>query len=176
MKVSGFAVLCLLAGWALPAAAMTPWENCRSSCMIDCMKSGAQGGRDGCNAQCSRICNAQFPDSKPPTLYKYGAIAVSPSTLTFGLANDMDQQWHAENKALEECGRDKRKPADCENVIWFKGTCGAMAVNKAKGAWAAQWGENKDHAEFKALLACAVHAKSDSCEITASLCAAVIEP
>jgi len=85
----------------------------------------------------------------------YGAIAYSPSTGAHGYSFDYGSRASAERKALSSCRKYAR---DCRVPLWFRNSCGALAVGNG-GGWGTAWGPNRAAAEANALRSCRGHTK-----------------
>lgn len=97
----------------------------------------------------------------------FGAIAFSSSTEIFGYSRDFDMRGAAENRAISEC-RKAGGADDCEVVVWFNQSCGALASD-GDGMFGSDWAATKKKAKSKALSNCQQHT-SKACTIRKSLC------
>ncbi len=77
----------------------------------------------------------------------YAAIAFSQDTGSVGYSIDYGTQAAAEERALEECGR------DCEVVLWVRNACGALATGDDNG-YGTGWATSRQEAERIALSSC----------------------
>jgi hypothetical protein len=79
---------------------------------------------------------------------RFGAIAYSESSGSWGTSYDYGSRADAEQSALSRCAR-----GDCQVRIWFRNACGALAVGKGNCmGWA--WASDKAEAQRKALKNC----------------------
>lgn len=89
----------------------------------------------------------------------YGAIALSDRTGNSGASWDYPNRFAAERSALESCGA-----RDCEVVIWFSNSCGALAqADDGASGWASAY--IRSAAENQALRNC-----PSSCWISQTVC------
>ena len=92
---------------------------------------------------------------------RYGAIALSDTTGRWGSSYDLATQASAEEAALRYCNAD-----DCQVVVWFANTCGAVARRPDFVAWGL--GETREVAEDAALAECG----TDACQVVGWACTA----
>ena len=122
-------------------------------------------------------CTAWFPDGgqrgSPAVAPRYGAIAISPSTLDFGTAYRFPTRKQAEDAALTYCYGNASKPKDCRISSWFWNQCGSLALNpksaQGPGHWGSAWGGSRESARKKALAACSKTAGRD-CKTMVTFC------
>ena len=167
----GMMGLALMAG---PAAAAC-LEDCKSACSMDPQDAQA------CVQSCLKGCGLDAPEPEgaaatPGKVSHYGAIAISPGTMEYGVVSGFLTQREAENRAMAICREENAvKPPDCRIGVWFRSSCAALAVNKSGDpnnmGWAAQWAAGKDLAEERALEKCNAHTLDKQCKVVASICA-----
>lgn len=91
--------------------------------------------------------------ASPALADNYGSIAYSPQSGASGWSYDHSTRRSAEAKALRNC---KQHAADCEIVVWFVNSCGAVAVGVDNSRlYAGTWAGSRAAAERAALAACA---------------------
>ncbi len=88
----------------------------------------------------------------------YGAISISPHSGSTGWSHDYSSRWEAEEVAQSNC---YQYGGDCRVAIWFKNACGAVA--RGPDGWGADWGNNRQDAEYAALQSCEKH--SYDCQV-----------
>jgi len=89
----------------------------------------------------------------------YGAISISPHSGSTGWSHDYSSRWEAEQSSQSNCDQ---YADDCRVAIWFKNACGAVA-RAPDGGWGADWGDNRQDAEYAAIQSCEKH--SYDCEV-----------
>lgn len=139
--------------------------DCASYCQGDYWACIESSDSSACGTQ-RAIC-VQDCISNGETGENFGAIAFSPSTEIYGYSRDYALQSDAESRALKEC-RAAGGSKDCEVVLWFRNTCGALASD-GEGAYGAEWAETALQAQNRALAYCAEQT-SRSCSVRFSLC------
>lgn len=92
---------------------------------------------------------------------KHGAIAYSGSTGKCGFSFDYNDRPSAESRAIKECGR-----GDCEVVVWFMNSCGALAQGDHAIGYA--YAGSKAEAQQMALEKCSEDTKN--CEVICWAC------
>jgi hypothetical protein len=97
----------------------------------------------------------------------YGAIAYSQSTGAHGFSNDYSTRSVAQGRALRECNA-RSNNNDCRVAIWFKNSCGAIAVSK-NGAYGSAWNSNLQYAKYNAASSCNKYGGS-YCQVTRWAC------
>jgi hypothetical protein len=97
----------------------------------------------------------------------YGAIALSRTTLKFGVSDNAVTREEAEKASMKSCGR-----ADCEVLVWIKNAYAALAIEPKfqkgvrKFGW--RWANSKEEAERSAIENCAQLGGKD-CAIVSSI-------
>lgn len=168
-------LLCALLLAAPPARA-----ECWDQCYQDCGNGMSEGGSGLCTSRCSRYCTDESSDVFPRPVYqapraaKYGAVAISPTTLDAAYSYNFDTDRAARADALKRCHEDTpSKPADCKITLAFANSCAALAIYKDDethhGAWSSALGASRVKAEAAAMGACTPHAQGD-CKIAGSFC------
>lgn len=141
-------------GCAMSCADNSPGSSCMSSCT-------AWSG-EGTNSS-----------SDERAAKKYGAIALSPSTLLWGQAYDFTTRQAAEEAALTYCFSNSGNPKDCAIQVWFQNACGSLALKpdsgKRDGAWGSAWGASRKTSEKAALHNCRKIAP-EGCKIVKTIC------
>jgi serine/threonine-protein kinase len=133
-----------------------------SSCMRSCGAWNAEGAGGG---------------SAGAARQHYGAIAVSPSTLDHGFSFRFPTRRQAEEAALAFCHTQASKPRDCRVEVWFRDTCGSLAIRsesapgKRDGAWGSAWDARRAAARDKAMASC-TKAGGSACRTAVTVCAA----
>lgn len=92
----------------------------------------------------------------------FGAIAYSPATGALGWSYEHNTRRSAESTAYGNCNA-----GDCRIAIWFKNGCGAVAVGNG-GGWGADWGADRDPAQYLAVEACRKH--TNGCRVVRWQC------
>ncbi len=95
---------------------------------------------------------------------RFGAIAYSPDTRSYGWAYKKLSRVDAEYAAMGQCAK---HGDDCRVATWFRNSCGALA-NGPKG-WGAASAPSRAEAEDKAMNLC--YNRGDGCKILTSTCA-----
>jgi len=99
---------------------------------------------------------------------KYGAIAYSLESGTYGYATDYDSRDEAEEVALESCieaEEESDEDSKCEVELWFKNAYGALA--EGDNGFGTGWGRYKQDAQSKALESCEEY--TENCDITLTI-------
>jgi hypothetical protein len=87
----------------------------------------------------------------PSTPNYFTAIAVSESTLLWGVSSGYDSRYGAEQRALFECSK---VASDCKVRMWAQGMCIALATSKTDMTWGVDKGSYPETAQAKALAQC----------------------
>ena len=77
---------------------------------------------------------------------KFGSVAFSPLTQSYGWSNNESSREAAESQAAARCGA-----ADCHVLVWYKNGCGSLAYDG--GGYGAGWGANRATSLHRALRA-----------------------
>lgn len=139
--------------------------DCSSYCQGDYWACIEASDSSTCSTQ-RAIC-VQNCISNGEGWVNFGAIAFSPTTEIFGYSRDFQSQGSAEDRAITEC-RKAGGDDDCEIVVWFKNTCGALASD-GEGAYGAEWGETAHQAQAQALAYCGEQT-DNACKVRLSIC------
>lgn len=161
----GSLVMCLI-GWSgSPASA-------NGSCAMTCADNSP-------GSTCMSQCSAHFPENSSGSgnasvqARRYGAIAVSPSTLEYGISYRFATRQQAVDAALTYCHTNPSKPRDCKLSVWFYNQCGSLALNpasaKSPGHWGSAWAANQSLAAKKAVTAC-TQAAGTPCKAVKTFC------
>jgi hypothetical protein len=94
---------------------------------------------------------------------KFGAIAYSSATGSFGYSFDHGSRANAEARAMNECSV---RGTGCRVAIWFKNACGAIATG-ANG-WGSAWAGSRQGAERAAINNCRKY--TQQCRVLAWSC------
>lgn len=181
-------ILLLAFLWLCPAVAAAeapplgmPKEqpNCFSRCADSCALRSGNVSVDTCTTQCTVSCsrnNGKMPEPPPPEMQLFAAIAIAPTTLDFATVKGFITRGEAESAALKAChDKNKSKPEDCTIALWFRGTCGALAIKddpeRKDWGWGADWAQTSQAAETKAVKNCNNHVKEKSCAVVTTMCA-----
>ena len=92
----------------------------------------------------------------------YGAIAYSTDNGKYGYTYDYGTLASAEADALRNCSA-----ASCQVVLWFKNSCGALAIGNGY-AYGAAWANNRGDAETSAMTFCSQN--GTGCNIAQWVC------
>jgi len=168
-----FCLLLLMAGGAARA-------ECWDQCYQDCGNGLSEGGKGLCTSRCNRYCTDESSDVYPRPVYqaprnaKYGAVAISPTTLDAAYSYNFDTERAARADALKRCHEDTAgKPADCKITLSFANSCAALAMYKDDeahhGTWSSALGASRAKAEQSAMGACTQHAQGP-CKVVGSFC------
>ena len=153
-------VVALLALHASQVAA-----DCASECESERYACSESDSSSSCGTQ-FQIC-VQRCIGGEGSADNFGAIAFSSSTEFFGYSYDFDSRDAAEARAVSEC-RNSGGASDCEAVVWFNRSCGALASD-GFGTYGADWASTESEAESKAVAACEDYADR-ACSVRRSLC------
>jgi hypothetical protein len=104
-----------------------------------------------------------FAGSGEAAAENYGAIAYSPSTKTYGWSYDYPSRGAAESEALSKC---RMKAKDCIVPLWFRNSCGALAIGS--GGWGTAQAPERSGAEHQAMAMCRRH--SQDCAVKRWVC------
>ena len=136
-----------------PADAACNYIQCIGSCITGGFANGCGPKRAFCAAKCSG------PSVGP----KYGAIAYSPGSGSYGYSDNYGGRAQAETRALKECGKD-----DCVIATWFFNNCGALAAG-TDHAWAGENDASEERAKILAQASCRGRG-GGNCEVLVSHC------
>jgi hypothetical protein len=159
-------------GLAMAALSMVPTQP--ASANVGCAMSCPDNSPD---SSCMRSCSAWSPEGgqsgSSGSARRYGAIAISPSTLDYGTSYRFPSRKQAEEAALTYCHGNASKPKDCQISSWFWNQCGSLALNpkssRSPGHWGSAWGGSRESARKKALAACSKVAGVD-CKTMVTFC------
>jgi hypothetical protein len=135
-----------------PAAAACNYIQCIGPCITGGFANGCGPKRAFCAAQCT-----------PPASPKYGAIAYSPGSGSYGYSDHYGGRAQAQSRALQECGKD-----DCVIATWFFRNCGALATG-TDHVWAGENAASEERAKVLAQASCRERGGSN-CEVLVSHC------
>lgn len=176
--IASMFTLGLLAAPAYAAETHTEQPSCFSRCADSCALRSGNVSVDTCTTQCTVGCsrnNGRMPEPSPPEMQLFAAIAIAPSTLDFATVKGFVTRGEAENAALKACAKNKSKPEDCTVALWFRGTCGALAIKddpeRKDWGWGADWAQTSQAAETKAINSCNNHVQEKSCAVVTTMCA-----
>lgn len=159
----GLYVIVLPLAQPLPAAA-------NASCAMTCADNSPGST---CMSQCSAYDSGSGPRGQGGNARRYGAIAISPSTLAYGTSYRFPTRQQAEAAALTYCHGNAGHPKDCQISSWFWNSCASLALNpksgRSGGHWGSAWDANRELARKKALLACSRTAGVD-CQSVVTFC------
>ena len=150
--------------FAMPAA--RAYDNCIAQCLLHRIPECAWGYETqamdvarcgGAESDCRNECAARRA--------RYGAIAYSRSSGATGWSYTLNDDAGARDEAMFECAK---SAPDCEIVISFANSCGAVAVGKNSIPVPGQ-GPSREVAERAARAVCAVDGGKD-CNIVAWSC------
>ena len=117
------------------------------------------------------LCHVVVLASLPASAQnRYGSIVFSQesgSGYAWGISWSYDSHAAARNRAVGECR--SRGGTNCGELVWFRGTCGALAIGDHNG-YGSGWGTSIALAERYALQSCRNHGNRN-CRIAASRCA-----
>jgi hypothetical protein len=153
-----------------------------SPLIVALVLAGSQPAQAGCWDECMYVgnpCNSYPRDEYACTLQRsdcvahcrrereresesFGAIAYSSATRTFAYSADYSNRAEAEDGAVRACNED-----DCEVIVWFYNSCGAVAI----GSGGPTWGRDgtKQSAQRRALAQC-VQEGQQNCKLVVSAC------
>ncbi len=96
---------------------------------------------------------------------KYGSIAFSTSTRSYGYSYNYDNQQDAITRAMNECN--SRTPSgDCIMLLWFRNACAALAIGDT--GYGSAWAAERPAAEQSAIANCSAY--SANCRIVQWVC------
>lgn len=101
----------------------------------------------------------------PATAYAdFGAIAFSQQTGAHGYSYGAESRGQAENIALKNC---RAYGGGCFIAIWFRNSCGALAVGSEWG-WGSSHAGDRGQAGRRALANC--RQNDDGCQVVQRVC------
>jgi hypothetical protein len=134
-----------------------------------CSLNGNDSVSGAIYATCMSMC-MNGPSQPPPPPDVWGAIAVSPSTLTEGHAWNFKSEQDASKRALKEC-QGATKAADCKIVVTVADVCVSLAASKPEKVYAGSSpSPGITFANNNAMLHCQ-RAGGRSCAVLTSFCA-----
>jgi hypothetical protein len=125
-------------------------------CIGPCVTGGFANGCGPRRASCAAKCTS-------PVGRKFGAIAYSPGSGSYGYSDNYGGRTQAESRALEECGKE-----DCVIATWFVNNCGALAAG-TDHAWAGEYDASEERAKILAQASCRGRG-GGNCEVLVSHC------
>jgi hypothetical protein len=140
-------------------------KQAAADCFRDCMSASncwIAGGNDsstcnGVDIRCQGECRGGGAES-------FGSIAYSASDTYFGYSHGWKSQKKAEAEAMKHC---KEQGAQCESIVWFSNSCGAVAASGDTVAW----GQNDSEAKAKSeAVANCTKLRGVNCQLMASHC------
>lgn len=154
-------------------------HNCFERCSENCALRSGNVSVDTCTTQCTMGCsrnNGKVPEPPQPGMQLFAAIAIAPSTLEYATVKGFITRGDAERAALKAChDKNKSKPEDCTIALWFRGTCGSLAIKddpeRKDWGWGADWAQTSQAAEAKAVKSCNNHVNEKSCAVVTTMCA-----
>jgi len=97
---------------------------------------------------------------------KFGAIAYSLESGTYGYGTDYDSREEAESAALDACVEAlEEEGQECSVELWFKNAYGALA--EGDNGFGTGWGKYKQDAQLHALEKCQEY--TTNCDITLTI-------
>lgn len=92
----------------------------------------------------------------PAKMARYGAVAVSTKTLSWGAAWNSSSRADAEITAMNEC---RKHAGDCQIGVWVQNGCFALATGSVLGGlggtqWGAAWAGDESGAKSRARSEC----------------------
>jgi len=148
---------------SLTACLIAAIVGVRPTAAQDGVTCGITYGPDG------NMINLGACKPQPAQQVHYGAVAISPSTLTVGGSHGEGSRNDAIQKALQNCRRGRAK--DCTVPSAGDG-CAAVATTAnppgVPGAWGADIGRDRAAAAAAALSQCNLHGKG--CAVRVALC------
>jgi Domain of unknown function (DUF4189) len=157
---------CAFGALALMLCADQAGADCSSMCESERWACSESSSSSACSTQ-FQIC-VQNCIGGEGSADNFGAIAFSSSTEIFGFSHDFTTRGAAEKRAVSEC-RKAGGADDCESVVWFNQSCGALASD-GDGAYGSDWAATRKEARSKAKANCQKHT-GKSCAVRKSLCA-----
>ncbi|MBP7253422.1 MAG: DUF4189 domain-containing protein [Alphaproteobacteria bacterium] len=152
--------------------------SCFSRCADSCSLRSGNMSVDACTTQCTVGCsrdNGKMPAPPAPEMQLFAAIAIAPSTLEYATIKGFITRNEAESAALKACAKNKSKPQDCTVALWFRGTCGSLAIKddpeRKDWGWGADWAQTSQAAEAQATRNCNNHVSEKSCAVVTTMCA-----
>jgi hypothetical protein len=134
------------------ADAACNYNQCIGPCVTGSFANGCGPRRASCAARCMS-----------PVGPKFGAIAYSPGSGSYGYSDNYGNRAQAESRALNQCGKD-----DCVIATWFFNNCGALAAG-TDHAWAGENAASEERAKILAQASCRGRS-GGNCEVLVSHC------
>lgn len=166
-----FALLIADVGYAEP-------PGCFARCADLCAQRSGNMSVDACTAHCTVGCsrdNGKISEPSAPDMSLFAAIAIAPSTLEHVTVKGFIKRNDAERAALQACAKSKSKPDDCTIALWFRGTCGSLAIKddpeRKDWGWGADQAQTSQAAEAMAIAKCNSYVKEKSCAVVTTMCA-----
>lgn len=175
-----FVLMFVLVAYALLIADVGYAEppGCFARCADLCAQRSGNMSVDACTTQCTVGCsrdNGKITTPSAPGLRFFAAIAIAPSTLEHVAVKGFIKRSDAERAALQACAKSKNKPEDCIIALWFRGTCGSLAIKddpeRKDLGWGAGQAQTSQAAEAMATAKCNKHVKEKSCAVVTTMCA-----
>ena len=149
------AVIGLSLALVVAPARASNYESCQNQCDTVWGTNGFQNG--SCMSQCQN-------NSGHGASQSYGAIAYGPTSGRWGESYHWGTKANATRAALKSCASN-----DCRVVTWFDRECGALATDRAKGAYGYNSGATVRQAEASALRYCK-SSGGKACKVLAHSC------
>ncbi len=152
-------VCAALAMYVLPA---------RADCVDDCQASTYCDDAMHLSGECSELLNQcyQLECNRPSE--SFGAIAYGASSRAYGYSYDSPNADAAATIALNNC---RKHGGDCEVVLSFSNSCGAVAAVGSGSSYAVGQGATRGQAEYVAVDNCRKDGGGDDCQVQVWSCA-----
>ena len=148
-------------------AAVTLVAPAHADCVDDCQAAtycdSTMYATGECNSKILDCYNQQCNRSQE----SYGAIAYGAKSQAYGFSFDAGDADSAANTAMTKC---KSHGNDCELVLSFSNSCGAVAAVSNSESFGTGQGADRGVAEFNALASCKKNDSGD-CEVQVWSCA-----
>ena len=155
---SAFACL-VLALFASPA---------RADCVDDCQAAIYCDSTMYATGECNDKLSQCYQQQCNKSIEAFGAIAYGPDSQAFGYSYDSPDADSASSVAMSNC---KKHGDDCQMVLNFSNSCGAVAAVSNASSFDIGRGATKDQAQFNAVAACKRRGGGDSCHVQLWSCA-----
>ena len=140
----------------------------KADCVDDCQAATYCDSTMHASGECSEKLNQCYQLQCSKSHAAYGAIAYGAGSQAFGYAYDSPDDNDASHIAMSNC---KKHGGDCQVVLNFSNSCGAVAAVDNSSSFTIGQGANKDQAQFNAVAACKKSGGGDACQVQVWSCA-----
>ena len=140
----------------------------RADCVDDCQAATYCDSTMHASGECSEKLNQCYQLQCNKSTEAFGAIAYGADSQAFGYSFDSTDAVTASSVAMGNC---KKHGDDCQLVLNFSNSCGAVAAVANSNRFAIGQGASKEQAQYFAVDNCKKNGGGDGCEVQVWSCA-----